>query len=118
MKLFEIISTAHAQTDNSFSLGGFNFLQVFQDQDASGAIDSVLSRAIGLILTVAAVVAFFYLIVSGFQYMTAGGDADKATKARQGIINAIIGIIIILISYIVIRFVATSITQSNPVGGF
>lgn len=118
MKLFEFISTAYAQTSNEFRLGDFNFINPFLQPDASGALDSVLSRAIGLVLTVAAVVAFFYLIVSGFQYMTAGGDADKATKARQGIINAIIGIIIILISYIVIRFVATSITGDGGAPGF
>ena len=117
MKLFEFISTAHAQTSNQFKLGNFNFLNPFLQRDAGSALDSVLSRAIGLVLTVAAIVAFFYLIVSGFQYMTAGGDADKATKARQGIINAIIGIVIILVSYIVITYVANVVGGAGTDGG-
>ncbi|MEX1123793.1 MAG: hypothetical protein WEC81_01320 [Patescibacteria group bacterium] len=113
MKLFELISTAHAQLPGSggntkverdFGLGDFNFLNPFKGSN----IDSVFGKIVGIVMIVAAVVAFFYLIVSGFQYITAGGDAAKAQTARQGIVNALIGIVVILVAYIVLRYVGDS----------
>lgn len=108
MKLFELIPTAYAQNaGNRFDLGSFNFLNPFSGTDAGGQISTVLSGIITFVLTIAAIVAFFYLVVSGFQYITAGGDAAKAQTARQGIVNALIGIVIILVSYIILRYVGT-----------
>lgn len=121
MKLFEIASKAHAQLPGSqgsgssninsnFTLGDFNFLNPFKESD----INSIFATVVGVVLTVAAVVAFFYLIVSGFQYITAGGDAAKAQTARQGIVNALIGVVVILIAYIVLRYVSGLFSAPTP----
>ena len=50
-------------------------------------------------------IAFIYLIYGGILYITAGGDAEKATKGRTAIINAVIGIIIIFLALVIIRWV-------------
>ncbi len=118
MKLFELVSTAHAQfgggggdggTRNTFGFSDFNFLNPFKPGAGQSevALNSVFGQIVGIILSIAAVVAFFYLIFAGFQYITAGGDAAKAQTARQGIINALIGIVVILVSYLVLRYVGT-----------
>jgi hypothetical protein len=39
--------------------------------------------------------AVFWIIVMGIKYATAGGNADKATSARNGIIYAAVGLMII-----------------------
>jgi len=62
-------------------------------------------RIISWILILAAVIAFFYLIYAGFTYLTAGGNPDAAKKGQQGIINAVIGIIIIFLAFAIIRAV-------------
>jgi hypothetical protein len=122
MKLTEyIIPTVQAQfggnsdpaKTSGFTLGDFNFLRPFKPTsaaDAGNRFNNLLGQVIGLVLTIAAIVAFFYLVISGFQYITAGGDAGKAQTARQGIINALIGIIIILVAYLVLRYVGTFLT--------
>ena len=126
MKLFELVSTAYATTHDVvgdttelFNFDNFFFLRPFGGGDDATNLSAVFGSIVGLVLLVAAIVAFFYLIVSGFQYMTAGGEAEKATKARQGIINAIIGIIVILVSYIIITYVAGFIggAGDNAEGG-
>lgn len=109
------VTTAHAQITGSgdavapggrkFTLGDFNFLNPLKGADLNGLIGTV----IGILLTIAALAAFIYLLIAGFQYITAGGDAAKATTARTGIINALIGIIIILVAYVVLRYVGTSL---------
>jgi len=52
---------------------------------------------------IAGVLAVLYLIWYGIQYITSGGSPDKVKTARTGIINSIIGIIIIVAAYTIIK---------------
>lgn len=60
------------------------------------------SKVIEIILLIAGVLAVIYLIYSGILYITAAGNPDSAKKGQQGIINAIIGIVIIVAAYFII----------------
>lgn len=72
---------------------------------------ALASSVIKIILWIAAVAAILYLLWSGVMYITAGGDDDKATSARKGIINAIIGIVVVVGAYYI--FSASSSLGSN-----
>lgn len=74
----------------------------------AGAFSSptLLITTLGEILVwLAGVIALAYLIYGGILYITAGGDAEKATKGRTAVINAVIGIIIVLLAIIIINWV-------------
>ena len=47
-------------------------------------------------------IAVILLIVAGIKYMTAGGDESKAGDAKKGIINAVIGIVIVVAAVFII----------------
>ncbi len=49
--------------------------------------------------------AVIYAIWGGYQYITSGGDAEKATAGRNSLVNAVIGIIIIAASYAILIWV-------------
>lgn len=103
-----LVGVAHAQFGggNRPTIQSFDFLGgLIGINDPEGGINRVIGGAVGLVLLLAAIVAFVYFIIAGFQYMTAGGDAAKAQAARQHIINSIIGIVIILLSYAILRFI-------------
>lgn len=68
---------------------------------------------INLILLIAGILAVIYLIYSGILYITAGGDTGKAEKGRTGIVNAIIGLVIISAAYLLVRFVGGAISGAN-----
>jgi len=99
------VGTAHAVDGSSF----WGFFNPFVG-GTKGALnaENTAKDLIGLIVTwllaIAAVIAFVYLVMSGISYITAGGDAEKATKARTGILNAVIGIAVIALAYIIMRF--------------
>lgn len=65
------------------------------------------STIIEWILVIAGVLAIIYLIYSGILYITAAGNPDAAKKGQQGVINAIIGIVIIVLAY----FIATGVAN-------
>lgn len=60
-----------------------------------GELGSLLSAAVGALLIIAALLAFFYLILGGIQWITSGGDKAGMEAARNKITHAIVGLVIV-----------------------
>ncbi len=58
---------------------------------------------VNFLLTLSAIIAVIFLLYSGILYLTAAGNEDNANKGKKGIINAIIGIIVIVLALVIIR---------------
>ncbi len=109
--VFLIIPHAQAAvTDgSSFNIGNLSIPLI----GATGSdFNSIALRAVNLFLLVAGLVAFIYFLFGGFEYLTAGSDDTKAEAGRKRITNAIIGIIIIALSYAFLRFVLRTVGNS------
>lgn len=50
------------------------------------------------------IIAVVFLIIGGVGYITAGGDDSKTEKANKTIINALVGLAIVLLSGFVVQF--------------
>ncbi|MBT3817156.1 MAG: hypothetical protein HOG08_02305 [Candidatus Magasanikbacteria bacterium] len=75
---------------------------------------------IGSALSMIGVLFFILMLYAGFLWMTARGDEGQTTKAKDTIIAAVIGLIIVLSSYAVTRFVFQSVEGggvTSPVAG-
>jgi len=75
---------------------------------------TLVGNVLQVILLVAGILATVYLIIAGIQYITAGGDATKATAARTGIVNAVIGIIIIIIAFSLVTWIINAVSTGTP----
>jgi len=51
------------------------------------------------LLSIVGLVAGVFILVGGFQYMTAGGSADRTAAAKRRIVDAIVGLILAFGSY-------------------
>jgi len=100
--MFNLISKAYA-----FDWPGITPVPGGRLTGSGGIIDTVITW----VLILAGAIAVIYLIYGGLLYITASGDAEKATKGRTALINAIIGIIIIALAFVIVRWV------SDIVGG-
>lgn len=60
-----------------------------------GEIGKLISALVGALLIIAALLAFFYLILGGIQWITSGGDKAGMEAARNKITHAIVGLIIV-----------------------
>jgi len=57
---------------------------------------------------------FLILIISGgYQWMTAGGNEESIGKAKKRIINATIGLVIVLTAYIITSFIFASLANQT-----
>ncbi len=61
-----------------------------------------VSTAINLLLGAAGIIAFFFLLIGGVQWILAGGDKEGTEKARKRITNALIGLAIVFSAYALI----------------
>jgi|GEM_PF-1539801 hypothetical protein len=66
--------------------------------------DGLLLKISGVIAVIAGVAAVIVVIVSGMRYITSGGDPAQAKGARSQLTNALIGIVIIILSESIIAF--------------
>lgn len=77
----------------------------------------IAARIINVALGVVGIVLIAIILYAGFMYMTSGGDAKKTQTALAWIRNAIIGLIIILMSWAFARFVIDRLLQAVGPGG-
>ena len=70
-------------------------------------VPNIVSGAIRLILVVAALVAFVFLIIGGIRWVTSGGDKEKTTRAQQTLTAALVGLVIVFASWAIIKLIET-----------
>lgn len=89
------------------------------DDSDGEKVDSTISNIINLASLVVGVVAVIMVIVGGFKYVTSQGDSSGITSAKNTIIYAVVGLIIVALAQVIVRFVVnktsdgTSTTQTR-----
>ena len=73
------------------------------------SIGSIVSFLVAFIIVVAFLAALFYIVLGAFQWITSGGDKAKVDSARNHIIAAILGLIIIALSFVIINVVISAL---------
>ena len=80
-------------------------------------LGDIIRNLFGYALGLAGIILFILLIVGGFQFITSGGDPKAAEGAKKTITSAIIGLIVILVSYIILVIISNitgvDVTQFN-----
>ena len=62
------------------------------------AIINILSIVVG-------VVAVFMIIIAGIRFITAGGDSNGISSARNTILYAIVGLLVVALAQVIVQFV-------------
>lgn len=71
------------------------------------------------VLALSGVALFVMLVVGGFNFLLSGGDPKKLEAARGTLTSAIIGIVVIVVAFLIIKTVqvftnsSTDVTQFN-----
>lgn len=76
----------------------------------------LISAAVGTLMIIAALLAFFWLILGGIQWITAGGDKAGMEAARNKITHAIVGLIIVGAAWAIMLLVQNFL-GINIIGG-
>jgi hypothetical protein len=68
-------------------------------------------KVIRVALSVSAIIFFTLMIYAGFVWMTARGEEESIKKARNTIIAAVIGLVILISGYAITQVVQTNIVE-------
>lgn len=90
-------------------------IDAFKDQTVSdintGFIQTKAGEIVGLVLSFVGVLFLILIIYAGITWMTAQGNEQKVTKAKDLLINAIVGLIIVFAAYAITAFVGDFVTE-------
>lgn len=68
---------------------------------ASSAVGGIL----GAVYFWAGVVAVGFIIYGGFQYVLSSGEPGKVRKAKDTLLYSVIGLVVVLIAFVITKFV-------------
>jgi len=111
--LLNIVSLlpAPAHADQTLITGQTGFSEIgstaYGKTAAPTDIRVTIARIISIVLGFVGVIFFALIIFSGFQYMTSAGNEDQTKKALGLLRNAIIGLVIILVAWMITRYAIT-----------
>ncbi|MEK7616566.1 MAG: pilin [Patescibacteria group bacterium] len=73
------------------------------DPSGTAGISQFLTNLVRLIYVIAAIVFIFMILWGAFDWMTSEGDKEKIARARDKIINAVVGILLFAAAYAIIQ---------------
>ncbi len=73
----------------------------------AGGISDIISAVITLFFVVAILLALGFLIFGGIKWITSGGDKGKVEAARGTIVAALVGLVLVFLSYFILNLLST-----------
>lgn len=72
---------------------------------ADTTINNTIKRAIQLFQVVVGLISVFMLIVGGLKYITSGGESSNVQGAKNTILYAVIGLVVVGLAQVIVQFV-------------
>ena len=83
------------------------------DVDAQTTVNDTVALVINIFSWIVGVISVIMIIFGGFKYITSGGDAGNVTAAKNTILYAIVGLIIVALSQVIVQFVLGTVTDAT-----
>lgn len=103
-----------AQTSGDPSQDGLNAVKQAYPSGAQGTtndIPTVMKKIIDWALYLAAITAVIFIIIGGYYYITSAGNETQAGKGRSTLTNALIGLTLVVLSYLIVQIVYNFLTH-------
>lgn len=84
----------------------------------SSGIQTIATRVVDVFSVVVGIASVIMIIYSGFRYITSGGESGSVSSAKNTLIYAIVGLIIVVLAQLIVTYVlnsANNVTNSFSV---
>ncbi|MCL4360422.1 hypothetical protein M1555_04205 [Patescibacteria group bacterium] len=80
-------------------------------------LETLFGNVIASVMGIAVVVLFVMLLVGGFTFLMSGGDQKKLDAAKGTLTSAIVGIVVVISAYLILRTIGviTGVSQITTV---
>ena len=83
-----------------------------RDNEALETVNRVIRRIVNLLSVIVGIVAVIMIIIGGFRYVTSGGSDASVTGAKNTILYAVIGLIIVALAQLLVNFVLSNLMNT------
>ena len=81
-------------------------------ESATDKINHLVKQIINILSAIVGIVAVVMIIFGGLRYITSGGNDANVTSAKNTILYAIIGLIIVALAQIIVRFTLSKLASA------
>lgn len=67
-------------------------------------VNNLIKNAIRIFQIIVGLISVFMIITGGLKYITSGGDSSKVGEAKNAILYAVIGLVVVGIAQIIVQF--------------
>jgi hypothetical protein len=78
-------------------------------------VNNVITTGINLFSAIIGIVAVIMIVVAGFKFITSSGDSAKLTSAKSTLMYALVGLVIVVLSQVIVRFVLSRTVDSTSI---
>ena len=72
---------------------------------AASKVDTIIKTVLNVLTFVVGLAAVIMIIIGGFKYITSNGDSGNVTGAKNTIMYALIGLVIVALAQVIVYFV-------------
>ena len=83
------------------------------DSGTGPSVESTVQTAINIVSWIVGIIAVIMIIVGGAKYVTSGGDSNGIQSAKNTIMYALIGIVIVALAQVIVQFTLRKTTNPN-----
>jgi hypothetical protein len=81
--------------------------------NGSTDVNKIITDVINIFSVAVGVIAVIMIIVGGFRYITSGGDSTKISSAKNTIIYALIGLVVVALAQLIVKFVLNKVSSTT-----
>jgi len=99
-----------------FGLINENLSQLTTTQQAGGMVIYILSRVVGFLTIAASLWFLIQILIAGLSWISAGGEKNKLTEARERLTNSFIGLVVVVAAWAILALVGVffGVEFTNP----
>lgn len=80
---------------------------------AATSVSRIIRQVINIISVIVGVAAVIMIIVGGLRYITSSGDSSSVSSAKNTILYAIVGLVVVALAQIIVKFVVDKLQQAT-----
>ena len=81
--------------------------------DAETTVNDTISLALNIFSAIVGIIAVVMIIVGGVKYITSQGESANITSAKNTILYALVGLVVVALAQVIVRFVLNRFIGNN-----
>ncbi len=78
---------------------------------AEGSLGNIIATVVDILSIIVGALSVIMIIIGGLRYITSAGDSSKTAGAKNTILYAVVGLIIVIFAQVIVNFVIDTSTN-------